>query len=50
MFIHSLKYQNKESGKMLKNKAAELYLEPRQISLMERFCENTTAKNRLIWL
>ena len=33
MFIHSLKYPNKENGKILKNEAAELYLEPCQISM-----------------
>ena len=48
MLIYSLKYQNKESGKILKNEAAEPYLEPCQISMMERFCENTTAKSFII--
>ena len=48
MFIYSLKYQNKESGKILKNEAAEPYLEPCQISMMERFRENTTAKSLII--
>ena len=44
-FIYSFKYPNKERGKILKNEAAEPYLEePCQISLVERFCENTTAK------
>ena len=33
MFIHSLKYPNKENGKILKNEAAEMYLEPCQISM-----------------
>ena len=45
MLIYSLKYQNKESGKILKNEVAEPYFEPCQISMMERFCENTTAKS-----
>ena len=45
MFIYSLKYQTKESGKLFKNKAAEPYLEPRQISMTECFCENTMAKS-----
>ena len=48
MFIYSLKYQNKESGKILKNEAAEPYLEPCQISMMERFCENATAKSFIV--
>ena len=48
MLIYSLKYQNKESGKILKNEAAEPYLEPCQISMMERFRENTTAKSLII--
>ena len=48
MFIYSLKYQNKESGKILKNQAAEPYLETCQISMMERFCEKTTAKSFII--
>ena len=33
---------------MLKNEAAKPYLEPCQISMMERFCENTTAKSFII--
>ena len=37
MFICSFKYPNKESGKILKTEAAEPYLEPFQISAMERF-------------
>ena len=45
MFIYSLKYPNKECEKILKNEAAEPYLEPSQISLMERFCKNATAKS-----
>ena len=48
MFIYSPKCQNKESGKILKNKAAEPYLEPCQISMMEQFCENTMAKSFII--
>ena len=48
MFIYSNKYQNKESGQILKNKAAEPYLEPCQISMMEQFCENTMAKSFII--
>ena len=48
MFIYSPKYQNKESRKILKSEAAEPYLEPYQISMMERFCENTTAKSFII--
>ena len=39
MFIYSFKYPNEESGKIFKkNKAAEPYLKPCQISIMERFC------------
>ena len=37
MFVHLFKYPDKESGKILKNEAAETYLEPCQMSLMERF-------------
>ena len=48
MFIYSFKQPNKESGKILKNEAAEPYLEPCQISMMKSFCENTTAKNFII--
>ena len=48
MFIYSLKHPNEESGKILKNEAAEPHLEPGQISMMERFCENTTAKSFII--
>ena len=48
MFIYSFKQPNKENGKILKNEAAESCLEPCQISIMERFCENTTAKNFII--
>ena len=45
MFIYSLKYPNKDSEKIFKNEAAESYLEPCEISMMERFSENTTAKS-----
>ena len=48
MFIYSPKCQNKESGKILKNKAAEPYLEPCQISMIECFCENTTVESFII--
>ena len=48
ILIYSLKYQNKESGKILRNEAAEPYLEPCQISTIERFCKNTTAKSCII--
>ena len=48
MLIYSLKYQNKESGKILKNEAAEPHLEPCQISIMGRFCKNATAKSFII--
>ena len=48
MSVYSIKYQNKESGKIFKNEAAEPYLEPCQISMLERFCENTTAKSFII--
>ena len=41
--VYSLKYSNKESGKMLKNETAEPYLQPCQISMMEQFCENTNG-------
>ena len=40
--------QGKRLKKILKNEAAEPYLEPCQISMMERFCENTTAKSFII--
>ena len=43
MFVYSFKYPNKESGKILKNVVAEPYLAPCQISMMERFCENTNG-------
>ena len=48
MFIYSFKQPNKESGKIFKNEAAERYLEPCQISMIERFCRNVTAKNFVI--
>ena len=48
MFIYSNKYQNKESGQILKNKAAEPSLEPCQISMIECFCENTTVESFII--
>ena len=38
LFIYSFKYPNEESGKILENEAAELYLKPCQIPIMERFC------------
>ena len=40
LVVYLLKYPNKESGKILKNEAAEKYLEPCQISMMERFCKD----------
>ena len=43
IFVYLLKYPNRESVKILKNEAAETYLEPCQISMMERFCENTNG-------
>ena len=36
-FVHLFKYPNEESGKILKNEAAEPYLEPCQMSIMECF-------------
>ena len=48
IFIYLFKYSNEESGKILKSEAAEPHLEPCQISMMERFCENTTAKSSII--
>ena len=48
MFIYSFNQPNKESGKILKNEAPEPYLELCQISMMERFCENTTAISFII--
>ena len=48
MFMYSFKYPNKESGKIFKNEAVEPYLEPCQISKMERFCESATAKTFII--
>ena len=38
MSIYLFKYPDKESGTILKNEAAEPYLQPCQISIMERFC------------
>ena len=38
MFIYSFKYPNEESGKLLNNEAAELYLEHSLMSIIERFC------------
>ena len=43
MSLYLFKYPNKESGKRLKNEAAETYLEPCQISMMECFYENTNS-------
>ena len=48
MFIYSLKYPNKESGKILINEAREPHLEPCQISMMGRFCKTTTVKSFII--
>ena len=48
MFIHSLKYQKKEYGKIFNSEDAEPYLKPCQISMMERFSENATAKSFII--
>ena len=41
--VYSFKNPNKESVKILKNEAAEQYLEPCQISMMECFCKNTNG-------
>ena len=49
-FIYSLKYPNKESRKIFKNEAAEPYLEPCQISMAGRFCENTMIKNFIAYV
>ena len=38
MFIYSFKYANKESRKILKSEAAEPYLEPCQIYIMDGVC------------
>ena len=43
MSLYLFKYPNKESGKRLKNEAAEPYLELCQISTMERFCKNANS-------
>ena len=48
MFIYSFKYPNDEGGKLLKNEAAEPYLEACQISIMERFCKNTSSISYII--
>ena len=48
MFIYLLKYSNKESGKILKNEAAEPYLKPCQILMMEHFYENAATKSFII--
>ena len=48
MFIYLFKHPNKESGKILKNKAAEPYLKPYQIFMMEHSCETSTAKSFII--
>ena len=48
VFVYSFKYPNKETEKILKSEAKKLYLEPCQISKMECFCENTTAKTFII--
>ena len=47
-FIHSFRYPNRESRKILKNEVAEPYLEPCKISRMERFWENATVKSHII--
>ena len=47
-FIYSLRYPNKESGKIFKNKVAKPYLEPCKLSMMRRFSENTTVKSYII--
>ena len=47
-FIYSLRYPNKESGKIFKNEVAEPYLEPYKTCMMGRFCENTTVKSYII--
>ena len=47
-FIYSFRYPNKESGKILQTEVAEPYLEPSKMSMIERFCENTTVKNYVI--
>ena len=43
MFIYSFKYPNKKSEKIFKNMAVERYLEPCEVSMMERFSENTNG-------
>ena len=46
--MYLFKKPNKESGKIFKDEAAELYLKPCQISMMENLCENTTVKSFMI--
>ena len=51
LHIHSSIKRKKVEKKKKKNEAAELYLDPCQISLMfmmECFCENTKAKSFII--
>ena len=51
LYIHSSIKRKKVKKKILKNEAAELYLDPCQISqifMMECFCENATAKSFII--
>ena len=48
IFIYSFKYPNDEGGKLLKNETAEPYLQAWQISIMERFCKNTTSISFII--
>ena len=48
MFLYSFKCPSKEIEKIFKSKAAETYLEPCQISMIERFCENKMAKSFII--
>ena len=47
-FIYSFRYPNKESGQILKKEVVEPYLEPCKISMIGRFCENTTVKSYII--
>ena len=46
--IYSFRYPNKESGQILKKELVEPYLEPCKISMIGRFCENTTVKSYII--
>ena len=48
MFIYLFKHPNKESGKILKNEAAEPYLKPYQIFMMEHSCETSMTKSFII--